>query len=649
MSIDELLIALTGTKTSFESTLVDLKKWFQPGLLVSFLIKLDSDTVLENSEREWRFNAVFSRATPTPSELQSLAEAGAGVSNSILRNSLAQLLPPEYRSIIFRPPLSAGSPPTTPTLVYEPEEVSHSTDIGTRAKGVDDQESLFSDVIVLSVGEDPATKKLLEEADFVPLRCPSVQLLNEMLLTNKEICAFLVEDSFLSSMSAEEQTAFIESIATYSTFTFIRFQESALHQGNVAVGRLIAKARCRVAGPEFTDVSFRESAGLQQRELESLKDARARLRDGGSNGLFIPGELATSELRLLGAAMSQYSRQRRFNYRAQLAQVKTQFLQGGHTGARVALVKVDDLRMPVIVKIDQKTNILDEARRFLTFIHKDNVDLHPEVHLHGDAALIVFGIIPGPDPEAEQPAPTLEQKLTMHWYSEMSDPTSPETEAELVEAFTSASKRLAALNRKSCFDQTFECKANPYLLSLKHMEAKGFSWGFSDAMIGKRERAEGILAQAAHKAICHGDAHTRNILVRREQGFLIDYAYSGPGHPCSDLVRLELSVYLTRFVQYGAEDELIRFQRDLSIGRLTVSELKARYVGAIRSRTNDLCMNMCVTARDLVLSVLEAHNLSWDHYLAVKLLTAWQALQVPSLQTALVRGVIVALSGEGVL
>jgi hypothetical protein len=63
-------------------------------------------------------------------------------------------------------------------------------------------------------------------------------------------------------------------------------------------------------------------------------------------------------------------------------------------GAKVAVVKIDDLRVPVIVKLAQKELILEEARRFLTFIHKDNPELRPEVHIHGSAALIIFGIIP---------------------------------------------------------------------------------------------------------------------------------------------------------------------------------------------------------------------------------------------------------------
>ncbi len=175
------------------------------------------------------------------------------------------------------------------------------------------------------------------------------------------------------------------------------------------------------------------------------------------------------------------------------------------------------------------------------------------------------------------------------------------------------------------------------------MEDKGFNWGFDPRAISRREEAESLLGMAAQAAICHGDAHTRNILIRTEQGFLIDYAYSGPGHPCSDLVRLELSVYLTRFSQFGSEEALVAFQRHLSIDRLSLSELVSRHGDLLRSKTNRLCLTMCVDARDLVAEVLEAHNLPWQHYLASKILTAWQSLQVTGLQQVLARGVISAI------
>ena len=109
-------------------------------------------------------------------------------------------------------------------------------------------------------------------------------------------------------------------------------------------------------------------------------------------------------------------------------------------------------------------------------------------------------------------------------------------------------------------------------------------------------------------------------------------------------MRLELSVFLSRFLQFAPEKELIDLQRDLSKNRLPLKDLLAQYPNLLSSKTNRLCLEMCVSARDLVSEVLGAHDLSWEHYLATKLLAAWQALQVPSLQHALARDVIEALT-----
>jgi hypothetical protein len=128
------------------------------------------------------------------------------------------------------------------------------------------------------------------------------------------------------------------------------------------------------------------------------------------------------------------------------------------------------------------------------------------------------------------------------------------------------------------------------------------------------------------------------------EGFLIDYANSGPGHPCCDLVKLESSIYFTKFNQFGPEAELVSLQRELSVERLSIDQLLGGYPRLLNSKTNQLALRLCVLARDSAAEVLTAHKLSWEHYLAIKLLTAWQSLQVSTLQQSLVRGVITSLS-----
>ena len=639
MSLDELLAALLGTKLAFESCLALVRGSFAKELVIRLLRGLDGEQTIDNAERERRLISVYARLSPSTSELSAIAEAAADLKNVVLRNALTQVLPPEFRSAVFRR-RHGGWPESDTASELSSSQSEGQLEVTSPSSRLASDVAPFSDVIVLSAFDNPATKKLLESAAFVPLRCQLTGELDTMLAANEDICAFLIESSFVSSLNGDEQMMLITKLATFSTFAFLRFQDEGLIADPLEIGHWIAKARCRPSPPEVTQLSFQYNAALQERELSSIHNSRKRLGEGKAQGLFIPGELLGLELNLLGAAMSEYAKRRNFNPGAELTKVKTKFLHGGQTGARVALVRVNDLQVPVVVKLDRKEAILDEARRFLTFVHKDNPELNPEVHLHAGAALIVFGLIPDTRTETEEPAPTLEERLADYWYAEMRDPTSSDDGASLLKGFTDAAKRLAALNRQHCFNHDFSCKANPYLASLKAMEGKGFDWGFGEGALSVRDRAEQLLAANAGSSVCHGDAHTRNILIRGEQGFLIDYAYSGPGHPCSDLVKLELSVYLRRFFQFGAEADLAGFQRDLSIERLTFEELASKHKSLLHSKTNRLCLNMCVVARDLASQVLDAHGLSWDHYIAAKVLTAWQSLQVPSLQLFLARSII---------
>jgi hypothetical protein len=642
MKSNDLLAKLLGSTDSFETALAESIISEAAGVIVHFIAGLQANQLLDNTERERRLKIVFSRTTLDDSHLREIGEAGAALSNRVLKNALTQLLPPEFRGLIFR----RGVVSTSATVEGAEKQALALSELQEESPASGQEgHADFSDVIILSISDDPATKKLLEGAGFTPLRFQTLEDLDGILATTEGICAFLVEASFLRSLEYEQRLALIDKLARFSTFAWLRFEEDGLPVDSITVGEIIAKARCRPSSLAFHELTFRDRASLQERELAIPIFARTRLNSGGMHGLFRPGELNQSELKLLGAAMAHYARERRFNPHAELSQVSTEFLHGGHSGARVALVKIDDFRVPVIVKIDSKDLILDEARRFLTFIHKDNQELKPETHFHGNAALIVFGIIPSVSDGKEQPAPTLESRLSELWYGEMMASSANVAEGDSLDrAVSDAIRRVVQLNKQRCSGSGFSCKANPYLKLLKQMEAAGFDWGFGQAALDKRSAAEEIIKPASESAICHGDAHARNILVRGEEGFLIDYANSGPGHPCCDLVKLEASIYFTRFSQFGTDGELINLQRDLSVSRLTYDQLLSKYPRLVNSQTNKIALKLCVRARDAAGDVLAAHGLKWDHYLAVKLLTAWQSLQIPSLQQALVRGVIQGLS-----
>src|ERR1700724_739124 len=176
MNADELFAGLLGTQDSFERALVHVQEAEPGALLLGLLARLDSENALTNSERERRFNAVYTRiylgVSPT-----ALGEAAASLQNAVLRNAVAQLLPPKFKGLTFRgktPPTSVSTHIADSFAVQDEAAAQVATSRG-------EQQTSFSDVIVLSVTDDPATNKLLISGGFTPLRCPSLEKLNEML------------------------------------------------------------------------------------------------------------------------------------------------------------------------------------------------------------------------------------------------------------------------------------------------------------------------------------------------------------------------------------------------------------------------------------------------------------------------------------
>jgi hypothetical protein len=638
----DLAARLAGVRAEFEAALSDVEAVDAAELLPLLIERLDESPMLSSVEREKRLYLVLSRTQPSEREHELLAVAASAVESAALRNAVLQVLPTQYQRLVY---LQGYASPAAAAAADAAKSWLDGTEI-TPIKTPDPVNQVsgqFADVVILSLNADPATNKLLEGAGFVPLRSSSREELDRLLATN-EICGFLVDSSFLRAVG-DQQADVLRQLAECSTFTFTRIQEDDLYASTPEVATLFSQTHCSVGPPTVEQLSFRDRSELQERELPNLIEARERLTVT-STGIFVPAELSEAEFRLLAAAMKRYAKARSFDPRAELTSARTAFMQGGAAGARVVLVKVDYLRYPVVVKVDSKSSILEEARRFLTFIQAHNQELRPEVHLHGDAALIIFDVIANSDVSHVIPAPTLASELDAYWFSEMKDPETHGNDAALVAAVRNAAERLAVVNILHNSDASFECRANPYVKGVRDMEDHGFNWGFTEAMRLHRDRCQSLLDEHKTVAVCHGDAHTRNVLVRGQQGYLIDYAYSGPGHPCADLTRLELAVFFSFFHPFGSEERVVELQRDLSTEGVGSQVLEQRYPDLCRSRSNRLCISLCTTVRDQVRAVLGAHGLDWKDYRATKVLSAWQALQVPTLQQSLVRSVIFALSEE---
>lgn len=638
-SEDAVLANLSGRVRDFEAGLRAVSSC--GGGIVARLLARLTEGPLPESERERRLVAVVRRLHLSDADFGELAIAARSTTPA-MRNAVVRLLPPNLRPIAYG---------TNKPVVAQRGEVRGSlgADTGTakvdKARALDAAPPNHSDVIVLSLAPELATMKLLGGSELACQRCSSMEELTTMLARNTEVCGIIVESNYLEALTVDEQRELFRIIATYSTFSFIRIQFDGLKVATPEMYRIVGEARCASGLPGVDQVAVRERALLQGREVVDFTNARALLNRGGPSGVLSLGDLDTEQQKLLGAALGRYADKKHFPRSFRLSSANIRLLQHQRGGALVVLAEVNDLPHPVIVKLFSKDLILEEARRFRRFIGPLDHELNPEVHIHGPAAAIVFDVISHTDVGLIQPAPTLQSMLTSIREEEMFPNGEPRVDAAAVlAAFENAVQKLCQLNRQRCVDLSFECWANPYIDEIKNMEERGFNWGFGTAELECRTIAEQILSAARVSAVCHGDAHIRNVLVRGRHGFWIDYAYSGPGHPCSDLVRLELSIFLTLFQPFDRQDRHIELQRSMSVDRATFEDLERQFSSVLQSQFNRLCLQMCVIARNAALTVLDAHGLGWDSYLALKVLWAWQGLQVPILQQSQVRSVIMALN-----
>jgi hypothetical protein len=612
-------------------------------LLTTFLKHLDEDSRLTNIEKERRITALFSHSQLPVGLLRVFALSARDIKNPILRNGIARLLPPDFKSLTSAKEQTAA--PDSQRLESGLASHSDTESPHTSAEARFELSNEAADVVFLSLDEDQASRKLLE-GKFTALRYSTLAELEDALNTNEDICAVIVEDSFLSTLSKDGQKKLLSTLSAYSTFIWLKLSETNLLLTRDEVSDIISEARCTLREPSLKQVLLTNRTGIQERDLASIATCRDSLARDKSASLFVPGEIGDGELRLLVAALTDFVRRKHFRLKASVTSIRTKFVQSGRPDdAKVAVVRVNELRIPIVIKIASglwREIIKDEARRFHTFIESGDKDLHPEVHLHGKSALMIFGLIESGDDDQE-PAPTLDEVLKGFWLSEMYGNDLAQKHEQIIKAYNRAIKKVTQLNTIRCQEKGFECKANPYLEELKKMESRGFDWGLGQSALQKRQDSENLIQPASQRAVAQGDLHTRNILLRGENGFLIDYAYSGPGHPCTDLVRLELSLFFNYFTPFVTEQVLIDLQRDLTHHHSSSPQVLSKYPEVFRSHTNRLCIEMCIIAREAVGTVLKSHALGWEHYRAIKLLAAWQALQVSNLQRSLVRVVIAAL------
>lgn len=611
---DVSLRALVNDRQTFDARIRALSAVELAGLFPEVLRALD-DAPMAEADRDSRFKRIWHKASSEITDLVPVAETARALSSSILRNAVTDALPPNIRRLVFSRSRTPPDRPLGPLHDSKPAEMSSAATVTATAAEL----STNSDVLILTLSDAEPTRRLLESRGFAMHRVTSIEEFETMLKLNSSICAFIVERSFLEVLDTDKQKILIKSLATYSTFVFLWLSGAGLKVAQYNVGTLVARCRCSTRQPDYLRLKISDGDAIQAADLDYIDRSRAKLDVSALKSFFLPSDVDDAELHLLAAALAEDATRRHFTGNFEIQSIRARFLHDGQSGARVALVRLNDNTFPAVVKLDKKAQIVAEAERFLTFILPHLPEHEPSVHFHHDAGLIVFDVIGASEMSDMNPAPTLGAQLSALWYDEMAGRHSATAHDSVLRAFSQATARLQVIN-SSTPAAGFISKANPYVKGVKEMEARGFNWGFDDSVLAAREAAEALIESTRLSAICHGDAHTRNVLIRRDQGYLIDYAYSGPGHPATDLARLELSVFLTSLHPFGSPSMWEALQYDLTATNATADQLLLKHEALSASALNQTCIRMCVQARDACLNVLTRRGIDRTQYTAIKLL-----------------------------
>jgi hypothetical protein len=557
------------------------------------------------------------------------------------RNAIAGFLAPNQRRLLLgrRTDAEVTSPITD---VLQP-----SIEAGL-FEAVSPTDSSFS-TVVLFTGPQDANKKLLSARGYGPLAWSSLDSVRQDLDQNGDVCACLVEGSALQALDKEAQRGLFNLLGSYSTFLWIRIEDRFLKLKPMEIRECLRSARCMREEVPAGLLSIQPEATLRESEIQDIDAASEALR-ARATAEFIPGEISEAQATILMAAVKIHARELQIEGRVELKSLETRFLSEGRSTARIAILRANKNEWPVVAKIDSKDRVLDEMRRFRTFIEPWDNELRPKLHFHGESAVLLFGLVPD-ERDPFRPAEVLSTRLDSLWndqiFASKSEQELTREREALAEGAENAARKLGNLNSLRPRASNLPPRGNPHINIFEALANSGVDWGLPACARAALLKAQDRFRRFDSSATVHGDVHLKNILLRDDRRpHLIDYAGSGPGHPGVDLARLELALFLGPFRQVGSEEDCAAYQRALTFDGASLASLEQRFARLYRCHVNAVCLRGCGVARDMALSVLSSYGGEAADYHAAKYLVAWQNLVMMGRQTGLARATIAVLAPE---
>lgn len=500
-------------------------------------------------------------------------------------------------------------------------------------------------VLLLSLaGNQQANVALLGSNGLEPCVVANLDDL-DAFLSAPDVCGILIDNSVWAGRLADHQEALLRRVIRYSSFACLVVDTRGLGRPGMAPD-LIAREHLRE--PSYKRLQLRASSVLSEEDLNCFH-ASAQLLAAGARPQFMPRDFTEALAVAVTAAAMTYFREERGRTGMTPDTVRFSRIGGGASSAQLLLIDFDDGSIPLICKVGAQDDIREEAERFEAYISPWDNHLRPRPHFHQGVGIIVFGLVEDAT-QPRRPAPTLAEKLDTTWRAETWDPSADLQDAcaGIVSIVRRTCEKLATLNARPCTQGRFPSRAYLRGSGLRELSSRGVRWELAGvpALDVCIERAHAILAPLADAAIVHGDVHLRNVLARDTgDPYLIDYAFSGPGHPAYDLVRLECALLFQYLRPLGSEDDFAGLQHSISVGGAGEAALRASHEVWWSSALNSALLRGALLCRDRALDVLATFGAGRTEYIAAKFaVCCWSLSGLPQLQMGLIRGAIRALA-----
>jgi thiamine kinase-like enzyme len=608
--------------------------------LTEVLLGLDQSNLTE-SERDHRARTIISKAPHDFVNQKSVVEALALLPSRI-KSAIGDALDLENIPLLSGK-YDRNKREVTTEYQFEDETVKV---VRIPQEDLSIQELSSGNVVLALATHDNQTANigLLKTNNFAAYRLFEEDAILEQL-KSPDICGFIIDGSYWLNKTPEQQIKSLKQIASYSSIACFFIDRTNFHSPDQIQDIIRSEFQEAI---KYRQLHIQDNSSLSKHDLIKFIEAKDHLQRSSKTS-YVLADLTLEETIALTATASDFYLEKYGRGDKNFETLSIGFIQNdprNNSSAKICTLKFNNTGIPVVAKIARRSMIIDEIDRFKKYIVPIEHLLNPFCRYHADIGVIIFSLVE----DAIAPlrgAPTLDSKIEKTWIVSQWTPdfNMDSIGADIVAIINRTAEKLKNINARKCTDHSVQSFGYVNASNLiKYADSVGNIRIGELTLTELQERileCKEYIKDKLDLAIIHGDLHLKNILVRDvHDPFLIDYAYSGPGHPTYDLIRLECALLFNYLIIVDSEEAFAKLQFDLSNRDISFAKLKEKYPEWFLPKLNSVLLECAVLCRDKCFEVLDHFKLDPKEYLASKYLICCTELAIPNLQKAQIRGAI---------